>query len=52
MKHCIAFAVLAVAMAPAFAVNKCKGPDGRVVYQDAPCADGQGKKLDIQASAP
>lgn len=28
-------------MAPsAWAVNKCKGPGGQAVFQDAPCADG------------
>lgn len=26
-----------VVCAPAWAVNKCTGPDGRVVYQQAPC---------------
>lgn len=33
----------------AWAINKCTGPDGRQVYQDAPCA-GQGEKMDIRPS--
>lgn len=44
---------LACAMAlgclgPAWAVNKCTGADGRVVYQDAPCA-GRGEVLDVSS---
>ena len=27
-----------IAAAPAWAVNKCTGPDGKTVFQDAPCA--------------
>ncbi len=41
----IAPALLAVAM-PAFAqVFRCKQPDGRIAYQDTPCASGEQKKL-------
>ncbi|CAM3351433.1 DUF4124 domain-containing protein [Paracidovorax anthurii] len=25
-------------VAPAWAINKCKGPDGKTVYQDGPCS--------------
>ena len=28
-----------LATSPAWAVNKCTGPDGKVAYQDAPCAN-------------
>lgn len=46
----IASAVL-MAM-PAWAINKCKGPDGRIVFQDAPC-QGQGEKIEVKpASGP
>ena len=31
---------------PAWAVNKCTGADGKMVYQDAPCA-GQGETLNL-----
>lgn len=46
--------VLAVAMASnhAWAVNKCTGADGKVVFQDAPCV-GQGEVLHVRpASGP
>ena len=33
--------------APAWAVNKCTGPDGKVSYQEQPCA-GQGGELKIR----
>lgn len=47
MKHSlIAAALLAALCAPAWAVNKCTGPDGKVVYQDAPCA-GAGRKIEL-----
>lgn len=32
------------------AVNKCVGADGRVTFQDAPCA-GQGTKIDLKPAA-
>jgi len=42
-----AMVVSAAALAlPAWAVNKCTEPDGRVVFQDAPC-QGVGEKLKI-----
>lgn len=33
-------ALFASAVAPAHAINKCTGKDGKVVYQDAPCEIG------------
>ena len=36
----IRYAICALALgflAPAWAVNKCTGPDGKVMFQDAPC---------------
>lgn len=41
-------AVLSVA--PAWAINKCKAPDGKVVFQDAPCA-GQGEKIEVRPAS-
>ena len=38
--------LLLVLCVPAWAVNKCAGADGKMVYQDAPCA-GQGEKLNL-----
>ena len=31
------FAAALLAASPAWAVNKCTGPDGKVMFQDAPC---------------
>lgn len=51
MKHLlIAAALLTVLCAPAWAVNKCTGADGKVVYQDAPCA-GKGEVLIVTPAA-
>jgi len=33
-----AAALLLAAGAPAWAINKCTGPNGKTVFQDAPCA--------------
>lgn len=35
----------------AWAVYKCKAPDGRTVYQERPCADGQGTTVDTRPAA-
>ncbi|WP_312305162.1 DUF4124 domain-containing protein [Pulveribacter sp.] len=35
---------------PAHAVNKCTGPDGKVVYQDAPCA-GKGEAITVRPAS-
>lgn len=37
--HLITAALLAALCAPAWAVNKCTGPDGKVAFQDAPCGN-------------
>lgn len=42
------FAFIALlAPAEAWAINKCTGADGKVVFQDAPCS-GRGETLDIR----
>ncbi len=42
MKHSfIVAALLAVLLAPAWAINKCKGPDGNIIYQDKPCVGAE-----------
>ena len=46
----IKFLVLAMALvstAPAWAINRCTGPDGKSVFQDAPCA-GKGEKIEVR----
>lgn len=35
---------------PAAAINKCSGPDGKVVFQDAPCT-GKGEKIVVKPAA-
>lgn len=43
--------LLAALCAPAWAVNKCTGPDGKMTYQEAKCADGA-KTVAIKLQAP
>jgi len=46
----IRYAACALALAfvaPAWAINKCTGADGKVSFQDAPCA-GQGEKIEAR----
>jgi len=40
-------AVLAALCAPAWAVNKCTGADGKVAFQDAPCS-GKGGQVTVR----
>lgn len=35
-------------LAPAWAVHKCTGADGKVTFQDAPCAGGRGEEIDVR----
>lgn len=46
------FALLAIALlaAPAWSINKCTGPDGKVMFQDVPCA-GKGATLDVRPAS-
>lgn len=34
-------------LAPAWAINKCTGADGKVSFQDAPCV-GEGEKIEVK----
>lgn len=45
-----AIMVSAAICAPAWAINKCTGPDGKVVYQDAPC-QGKGEAISATPAA-
>lgn len=49
IKHA-ALAAIALAVSPAWAINKCTGPDGSVVFQDAPCA-GKGEALKVSPAS-
>jgi hypothetical protein len=44
--------VALLAASPAWAINKCAIDGGRVVYQDTPCPDGHGSRLDVRANGP
>jgi len=47
----LASALLAgLAALPAHAINKCTGPDGKIVYQDAPCA-GKGEAITVRPAS-
>lgn len=35
-----ALALLTLLCTPAWAINKCTGPDGKTTYQEEPCANG------------
>ncbi len=48
IKHAVLLG-FTVASAPAWAINKCAAPDGKMVFQDAPCA-GEGETLDVRLS--
>ena len=51
LKICAVMAATLLAASPAWAINKCTGPDGKVVFQDAPCADGRGGKIDVKPAS-
>lgn len=39
-----------VLTSPAWAINKCKGADGKIVFQDAPCT-GQGEQIVVKPAS-
>lgn len=43
-------AMLLAAVAPAWAINKCIGTDGKPVFQDAPCM-GKGEKIVVRPAS-
>lgn len=49
-KHAAMLALTCLAVSPAWAVNKCTGPDGSTVFQDAPCA-GKGETLNVRPAS-
>lgn len=48
--HLLLTLSLGLLMSDAWAVNKCKSPDGKIVFQDRPCA-GQGEALVVRPSS-
>lgn len=52
LKPTVVVVAAALLAAPAWAIHKCTRPDGRVTFQDTPCA-GQGEKIEVRpASGP
>lgn len=51
IKHVIVLSALALlAATPVWAINKCTGADGKVAFQDAPCA-GKGEKIEVRPAS-
>ncbi len=42
------FFIAALLAAPAWAVHKCTGIDGKVSFQDAPCTSGSSEQIDVR----
>lgn len=50
IKPAIFLTAMLLSAAPAWAINKCTGPDGKTVFQDAPCA-GKGGKIEVKPAS-
>ena len=50
IKQTMFLAAVLLGVSPVWAVNKCTGPDGKVVYQDAVCA-GKGEAINISPAS-
>lgn len=50
MKKTALLAAALLAASPAWAINKCTGADGKLVFQDAPCA-GKGEAIDVRPAS-
>lgn len=50
MKPQVLATVLLLVAAPAWAINKCTNANGKVSFQDAPCA-GQGEKIEVRPAS-
>lgn len=50
MKPAIFLSAALIAAAPAWAINKCTGSDGKAVFQDAPCA-GKGEEIVVRPAS-
>ena len=50
IQQAIVIGAMLLAAAPAWAINKCTGADGKVVFQDAPCA-GRGEAIDVRPAS-
>lgn len=45
---CLAALLFWVLSSPALAINKCTGADGKVAYQDTPCAGGAKSSQEVK----
>lgn len=55
MKNRLLFVLLSLALSPAWAVHKCTGTDGKVTFQEAPCASSaktEAMRIDSPDSPP
>lgn len=43
-------AAIITACSPAWAINKCTGPDGKTIFQDAPCP-GKGEQITVKPAS-
>ncbi len=50
-KIIIVSALLAAICAPAWAITKCTGADGKVAFQDAPCSAGKAEALTVRPAS-
>ncbi len=50
MKLLVAGILVLLTTSPAHAINKCTGSDGKIVYQDAPCA-GKGEAITVRPAS-
>ena len=50
LNHSLLLAAALLMAALAWAINKCKTAEGKMVFQDAPCA-GEGEKLDVRPAS-
>lgn len=49
--NAIACIALCAGAMPAAAVNKCTGADGKVSFQDSPCASGKGGSIEVKPAS-
>lgn len=48
----LASSIAVTAVSPAWAINKCTGPDGKVAFQDAPCTgSGKSETLNVKPAS-
>lgn len=50
IKPAIFMTAVLFSAAPVWAINKCTGPDGKAVFQDAPCA-GKGEQIVVKPAS-